>query len=91
MTQKILRFLFVVFFLITLQAQAQTTDSAAMVKTQQRIESDLKDANKHQKKIDKSQRKIEKQQAKIKRQERRRERKMEKVRKDIKKVETTKQ
>lgn len=89
--KKLILSLFFGALLSGVNAQTQTTDSAALVKTQQRIENDLKDANKHQKKIDKSQRKIEKQQAKIKRQERRRERKMNKVRKNIREVETTKQ
>jgi len=67
------------------QVNSQVTDSAAMVKSQDRIESNLKDAKQHQRKIDKSQRKIEKQQRKINRQERKRERKMKKIEKEQKK------
>ena len=68
------------------QVNAQTADSAAKVKSQQRIENDLDDADQHQKKIDKSQKKIKKQQKKINRQERKRERKMNKVEKRQKKI-----
>ena len=78
-------FLLAGFLLINKQAQSQVTDSAEMAKSQQRIESNLKDAKQHQRKIDKSQRKIERQQRKINRQERKRERKMKKIEKDQKK------
>ena len=68
------------------QLYAQQVDSAAMKKSQHRIESNLKDANRLQNKIDRKQRRIEKRQNKINRQERRRGRKMKKIRKEQKKL-----
>ena len=62
------------------------SDAAETAKSQQRIEKDLDDANKHQNKIDKSQKKIKKQQKKIDRQERKREKKMKKIKKEQKKI-----
>ncbi len=73
-------------FLMNAPLQAQTIDSADMVKSQQRIDENLKEADKHQRKIEKRQKKIEKEQRKIKKQERRRERKMRKVEKEQKKA-----
>ena len=76
--------LLMVSMLFTTGAYSQVVDSAELAKSQKRIESDLKDANKHQRKIDKSQKKIRKQQKKINRQERRRERKMKSIQKEQK-------
>ncbi|MFN2458560.1 MAG: hypothetical protein ABR502_10190 [Chitinophagaceae bacterium] len=79
-------FLFAGIILSNTQAHSQTVDSVALAKSQQRIESDLKDAEKHQRKIEKKQRRIEKQQKKIKRQERKRERRMRKIEKEQRKA-----
>lgn len=86
MREHLIILLFATILLVGSQAHAQTTDSTAIVKSQQRIEENLEDANKHQRKIDKRQKKIQRQQKKINRQERKRERKMRKVEKEQKKI-----
>jgi uncharacterized protein HemX len=86
MIKKLLLIIFSAFLLNNIPAQSQTVDSVEIAKSQQRIESDLKDANKHQRKIDKSQKRIKKQQMKINRQERRREKKMRKIEKEQRKA-----
>ncbi len=86
MKKNFILYLFISMLISLPQLKAQTTDSTAMAKSQQRIEKDLGDANKHQKKIDKRQKKIERQQKKINRQERKRERKMKDIKKEQKKM-----
>jgi len=76
--------LLIISILMGTGAYSQVIDSTEMVKSQKRIESDLKDASKHQRKIDKSQKRINRQQKKINRQERRRERKMRSIQKEQK-------
>ncbi len=85
--KKIILFTIVTsLFLANAPLHAQTVDSAEMVKSQKVIAENLKEADKHQRKIKRSQKKIDRQQKKIKRQERRRERKMRKIQKEQKKV-----
>ena len=86
MKKNFILYLCLSMLLLITRVNAQTTDSAAIAKSQQRIEKDLDDANKHQKKIDKRQKKIEKQQKKINRQERKRERKMKDIKKEQKRM-----
>ncbi len=73
-------------FLLSHNASAQTTDSAAILKSQKRIDSDMKDAAKRQEKIDKSQKKIAKEQKKIERQDKKRAKEMKKAEKEQKKI-----
>lgn len=87
MRKYLLFFLFHIMLLFSMPSQAQTADSAAIVKSQQRIDRELEDAEKHQRKIEKKQKKIEKQQRKIRSQERKRERKMRKIEKEQRKLE----
>jgi len=70
----------------TANVHSQSTDSAAVVASQKRIEDNLEKAGKHQRRIDKSQKRIEKQQKKINRQERKREKKMRRIEREQKKM-----
>jgi hypothetical protein len=86
MKRNFILYLLVSMLLMITHVNGQSTENEATAKSQQRIEKDLDDANKHQNKIDKSQKKIKKQQKKIDRQERKREKKMKKIKKEQKKI-----
>lgn len=84
MTRKF-KFLILAFVLL-MSTQLHAQDSAANAKTQRHIESNLKDVNKMQGKIDKKQKKIARQERKIRRDEAKRDKRMKRVNKEQKKI-----
>lgn len=86
MKKHLIPILFAVFLLGSIKLHAQEADSAAMARSQKRIESNLKDADKLQRKIEKRQKRIEKQQKRINRKERKRDRKMRRIEKEQEKL-----